>query len=54
MNWQDYVRDQAGLFFCVLCVALFVGAMAELDNTLHMDTENLLYMIGVCFFFFLL
>ena len=54
MNWQDYVRDQAGLFFCVLCVALFVGAMAELDNTLHMDTENLLYMIGVCLFFFLL
>ena len=54
MNWQDYVRDQAGLFFCVLCVALFVGAMAELDNTLHMDTQNLLYMISVCLFFFLL
>ena len=54
MNWQDYVRDQAGLFFCVLCVALFVGTMAELDNTLHMDTQNLLYMISVCLFFFLL
>ena len=54
MNWRDYARDQAGLAACLVCVTFFVAAMTTLDNTLHMDTENLLYMIGVCLFFFLL
>ena len=52
MNWRDYARDQAGLAACLVCVILFVAAMTALDNTLHMDSGNLWYMMGVCLLFF--
>ena len=54
MNWRDYARDQAGLAACLVCVTFFVAAMTALDNTLHMDSGNVVYMIGVCLFLFLL